>query len=191
MQQIKIVPQIKFKSVLSKYPNTNEGIKERNEHFDSLSDEGKRLEIAWDGLQLVLNNQVFASHGSYWNLALTSIQLNSRSSSEFQKKLIGLEEDKYFCRVCQRGLMMLSQIRLGNKLDQNDREIDCGHPSNLRGFSILSMERMEWEYEDSYYAHPFSHNTEAKLANICCNVLINGDFNTRDKNEYIKIEQYS
>lgn len=44
---------------------------------------------------------------------------------------------------------------------------------------------MENEYESSYYDHPYKSHTEEKLANICYNVLVNGNFNTDDDTDYL------
>ena len=87
-------------------------------------------------------------------------------------------------------IMMLSQIRLGNTLDSDSLDVDRGSSENIKGFSYSTFRDMESEYEHSCYDHPWKNNTDKKLANICCNVLINGDFNTEDENNYLIIEKF-
>jgi len=172
---------ITFKSVLSKYPNTVKGIEERNEHFNSLDPQSQRLEIAWDALQMVLKEQVFAHYSGYWSEDLQRVEGTSKELQRvFNKQLKSMN-----CQVCQRGLMMLSQIRLGNDIDSTDSCRRFGNSDNLKGFSLKSMQWMENEFEHCSYGHPYRFNTEEKLANICCNVLVNGDFNIDDKTDYL------
>ncbi len=177
---MKIIPNIKYKSVL-----TGLTIAQRNKAFDRLSDEGKRLEIAWDALQMVLNGFVKASEGCYWNNNLLKVEGDSKTlqkvfnTKEFYKK----EE----CEVCQRGLMMLSQVRLGNSIDSTDLYRCEGSRTNIKGFDFYSFLDMEREYEYSYFNHPYFNNSQEKLANICCNVLVNGDFNKEDKTNYLTV----
>lgn len=45
---------------------------------------------------------------------------------------------------------------------------------------------MEKEYEISGFDHPHAARTKRKLANICCNVIANGYFNTNDTTDYLK-----
>lgn len=174
---------ITFKSVLQPIKN----IEERNQYFEELSDEGKRLEIAWDCLQLILANKIKASEGCYyWNHYLSKIRGKIDTSKEFQIELIKiLPKD---CKVCVRGGMMLSQIRLGNKISPKSDNVMEGSIDNIRGFTFNDFIIMEKEYEFSKYNHPYISSTSEKLANICCNILVNGNFNTEDKTDYLITE---
>ncbi len=179
--ETKITPNITFKSVLSKYTD----IKQRNAHFDELDDQGKRLEIAWDALQLIINNPNITPAGQYgyrslyWSSELMDIR------GDLQKELNSHIPE---CRVCERGLIMLSTIRLGNNIGSDDSSRSMGAPTNLQGFSRFSMECMEREYERSMYFQPYNSHTREKMANILCNVLVNGDFNTADKTDYLVVK---
>jgi hypothetical protein len=177
----RFVPNITFKSVLSGYRSTEK----RNEHFESLSNEGKRLEIAWDMLQLVMSGSVSASRPKkhYWSWELHDRTSSCTSSADLQQRLVkGLPED---CSVCARGLTMLSQIRLSNSVDPSDNRKTYGDFNNLRGFDMTQMEEMEMEYENGEFGHPHDTNSVEKLANIACNVLVNGRFNTKDRTDYL------
>lgn len=172
-----IIPNITFNSVLQPIKN----IEERNKAFDELTDEGKRQEIAWDALQLVINEKVGAALRVYWSSALSCI--TAENSKAFQQILINeLPTD---CYVCQRGLVMLSTIRLGDSILPNDDYREHGSSENLKGFSLFDMLIMEAEYEYSEFNHPYPNNSSEKLANICCNILVNGNFNPNDKTDYL------
>ena len=173
-------PNIRFKSVLDPIKS----ISKRNKAFNELSDEGKRLEIAWDALKLVEAGRIKASYGYYWDDKLHDIAKSSDTSEEFQKKL-NVQENIESCSVCARGSIMLSLIRLGNSVDPSDSWVSEGDDNNIKGFSMDSMYNMENGYENSRFYHPYKCNTEEKLMNILCNVLINGDFNPKDKNDYL------
>jgi hypothetical protein len=171
---------IEYKSKFSRIKN----IEKRNKAFNNLSDEDKRKEIAWDALQLVLNDTVKPANGYYWspNIYNIRLSLNIGDSKGLQEALLNVPE----CSVCARGAVMLSQIRLGNELAPEIAHIDRGGSYILKGFSIYSMEEMEREYEHSDYYHPYICNTKEKLVNILCNVIANGDFNNEDNTDYIK-----
>jgi hypothetical protein len=172
-------PNITYKSVLQKIKN----IEERNKAFDELSDEGKRLEIAWDALKLLKTDIITPSIGYYWGYKLEDIAEKSKDSKAFQKELNDVSSYKK-CSVCARGAVMLSLIRLGNKVIPS-YYAGYGTESNVRGFYMASMEMMEEEYENSLYEHPYENNTKEKLMNILCNVLVNGDFNEKDTTNYL------
>ena len=167
-----------------KYVSVLKGtLSQRNKAFNNLSPEIQRLEIAWDALNLVLQVLVKPNECGYWSDPLRNINGNSKV---LQKTL----NDKTFyqkneCEVCQRGLMMVSQIRLGNSIGDDDCDRSDGNEGNVKGFSIESFEKMESEYEHNAYNHPYDTHTKEKLANICCNVLNNGDFNVDDKTDYL------
>ena len=175
-----IKANITYKSVLTEFTD----IKERNVAFNNLDEQSQRLEIAWDALQLVLNDKVRAADGSYWGYTLSSktINLNAEDTQNYLLKKL----NRITCTVCQRGLMMVSQIRLGNELcHDNDSRLDSGTEDNIKGFSLDDFEAMEQEYECNLFEHPYNVRTDEKLANICCNVLVNGNFNTKDRTDYL------
>lgn len=171
---------IKFKSLL----HGVRSIEKRNQIFKGLSNEGKRLEIAWDMLKLLMEERIKPSYGFYWSVKLHELQANCDSSEEFHKKL-NQKSKITNCSVCARGGIMLSQIRLGNSIHPHVHHADKGYSSILDGFSMDSMQCMENEYESLLYNHPYKTHTKEKLMNIVCNVLVNGDFNIEDKTDYL------
>ncbi len=173
---------IVFKSLIQDIKD----IEKRNKVFNSLSAEGKRLEIAWDCLQLLLKEKVVGYTGGYWSNEIFNATENCKNSKEFQKTLV---KNLPNCEVCARGGMMLSQIRLGNKVSPNDNSCYHGNYHNIRGFNMKVFEQMENEYERCSYEHPYKWNTTEKLANICCNILVNGNFNVKDKTDYLYHEK--
>lgn len=180
----KITPQINFKSYLQGIKD----IEKRNKAFHKLTDEEKRLEIAWDSLLLIMEGSIrpagFGKNSCYWDKKLFKATENL-SSKELQKTLIERPKSQK-CTVCERGITMLSTIRLGNSIDGFDNDRENGHEDNIQGFIKQDFYNMEKEYEHSYYSHPYKNNTLEKMANICCNVLVNGNFNTEDKTDYLK-----
>lgn len=173
-------PNIEYVSVLDGIKS----IEERNKAFDALDKQSKRLEIAWDALKLLTRKVITPSHGHYWGEKLVDIQCESLYSTDFQQRLNKPSSFKG-CSVCARGAIMLSLIRIGNNVSPNDFSVDKGSDHNIRGFSMKSMLKMELEYERSEYDHPYINNTKEKLMNILCNVLVNGDFNPKDKTNYL------
>lgn len=171
-------PNIVFKSLLDKI----KGIEKRNKYFDYLSAEGKRLEIAWDCLKLIQAKQVKAIGVcvGYWDSTLFDETID-KDSKKLQRILCNIKS----CKVCARGGVMLSQIRLGNHISGNDEYRDMGNDKNLSGFSMDNMEEMESEYEHGYYSHPYKPGSTEKLMNIMCNILVNGNFNKNDKTDYL------
>lgn len=174
---MKIIPQINYKSVLANIKN----IGKRNKVFNSLDKQSQRLEIAWEALQLSLMPIVLPSNGCYWSDPLIAIHGDSKT---LQKILVTKLPP---CQVCERGLIMLAQIRLGNDIDSDDNSRDDGSSKNLKGFPLASMMEMESEYESSFYDHPYYRHSKEKMANICCNILVNGNFKTKDKTDYLKV----
>jgi hypothetical protein len=176
---------IPFKSVLSGIKS----IETRNQKFKTLSVESKRQEIAYDALKLVLAGKLMASDGCFWDDELYDLkqilEKNGKSAKDFQ---MALNKELPTCKVCQRGLMMVSVIRLGNQISPDDGDAYCGSEETLRGkgFTKGQFLRMEGEFEESRFEHPYEDNTDEKLANICCNVIANGTFNTDDKRDYLK-----
>lgn len=174
------------------------GIKDigkRNAAFSTLTEEDQRKEIAFDGLNLVMKGVATSSEVGYWEGGLDDLRFDGRyqEAAALQKILVESTPD---CRVCQRGLLMVSQIRLSNSIGCDDFNVCCGSPDNIKGFSMESFDIMERVYEhangqyrnlDAEYAGwPYKHNTKHTLANICCNVIANGDFNIKDKTDYLE-----
>ncbi len=178
----KIIPNITFKSLLSDCKS----IEEKNKMFNTLSNEGQRLEIAWDALNMVTKGLVQASSGCYWSEDLKDVAGESKELQEELNKSSFFKKNN--CEVCQRGLLMLSQIRLGNSIGSRDCSRDNGASHNIKGFDIFAFNLMEDEYESSTYNLPHRSNTNEKLANICCNILVNGEFNTADDTDYLIIK---
>ena len=155
-------------------------IAKRNLAFEGLSDEDKRKEIAYDCLKLTLQGKVRGAYNSYWSSSLDCIK--EPDSKKFQKLLV---DDLPECAVCVRGGMMLSQIRLGNSLSTNSHSYYKGDYENIKGFTFDSFIKMEDEYENLHYHHPYNTDTTEKLQNICLNVIHNGDFDVDDATDYV------
>ncbi len=180
-----IVPQITFKSLLDPIKD----IDKRNKKFASLSDEGKRLETAWEALKLITSGIAEPAGRDgisfYWDHRLKETFNRTASSKELQEEFLNLQS----CTVCERGILTLSRIRLGNGIDPciySEVAVADGFEEKARdGFSLFSFQQMETEYERTTYWHPYLNNTSEKMANILCNVLVNGDFNTEDKTDYL------
>lgn len=175
-----INPQIKFKSLLDGLT-----IEEKNKKFYELTEEGQRLEIAWDILNLVKLGVIKASFGEYWDKETEEKYHKTNMSAK--ELCISLNKIKS-CEVCGRGALMLSRIRIGNKLSSSEFSIDGinrNKESCVEAFSVEKLYDIEDEYENSYFGHPYESNSNEKLANIMCNILVNGNFNKRDRKNYI------
>lgn len=184
-------PNITFKSLLSGISS----IEKKNKIFKSLSKEGQRLEIAWDVLQMLLIEKLHPSAGWYWDNSLVNLYQTSNNSATVCKKFNEIKA----CTVCARGAVMVAQIRLGNTFGPENTDVsnvdDGLVPSynnnlgltfkSLSSFSVNSMKKMESEYEDSHFDHPYHPNSREKLMNMMCNILVNGDFKTSDKTDYL------
>ncbi len=177
----------KYKSVLSHIKD----IKERNRVFDSLDDKTKRREVCWDALQLVLNDSVRAAAGIYWSGSIEHIDGDSK---ELQEEL---NYNLPHCRVCARGAVMLSTIRLGNSIDASsygkNNGINRYGDSIAKGFSTTTLLKMENIYEnwitdesEDFKRPDLEERSELMLANVLCNVIVNGDYNTEDDTIYVK-----
>lgn len=172
---------LNFKSKLSRFKN----IENRNKAFDALSAKDKRKEIAWDALQMILSEQIKGSYGCYWNSPFHDVLNTTTTSKELQQRLLELNYKENDCKVCARGAMMLSQIRLGNSVKPSHPSATDGSSTTIKGFSIQSFQAMEAEYERSVFEHPYRFNTTEKLANICCNIIVNGNFKVNDTKNYL------
>lgn len=170
---------IPFKSKLVRFTN----IENRNKAFHALSDEDKRKEIAFDALNLVIIKKLNASNGCYWDNNLENRTKLQNDSKELQ---IFLSNKLPKCEVCQRGALMISTIRLGNTVEPTDKARSFGEDDNIQGFNELSFSRLENEFENDYFNTPYPPNTNRKLANLCCNIIANGDFNSIDDTDYLK-----
>ncbi len=170
--------KIDYKSKLVRFTN----IDNRNKAFNLLSKEDQRREIAWDCLGLILKKKIKAAKGKYWSNNLSQKVDKCKNPPQLQAMVLNVPK----CEVCARGGMMLSQIRLSNTLSPHGSEIYKGNKSNIKGFSFKVFEDMEREYEYSYYYHPYGSRTTQKLANICCNIIKNGNFKPTDLTDYLK-----
>jgi hypothetical protein len=180
-----IQANITFKSLLQPIKN----IEKRNTAFANLTREGKRLEIAWEALQLLLKGTIIPAGVSgksyYWDPTLTKTLKSSYSSKTLQEKFLKVQE----CRVCARGAITLSKIRLGNNTAPENLytiSIAMGNRNNSAdGFSRGSLHYMENQYEASFYLPTLKPRSTPNLANILCNILVNGDYKPSDKKIYI------
>lgn len=177
-------PNITYKSLLSGV----RGINKRNEMYNSLTNQQKRREIAWDVIVLLQKGMIEGSDGSYWDNNLEDLYETSKNSKEVFRRFNKLE---HTCEVCARGAIMLSTIRLGNTYGPEEYgSAYCVHDGTIDGrsltcFSVESLRNMELEYEFNQFKHPYFANTDNKLMNIMCNIVVNGDFNTSDKTNYV------
>ncbi len=185
---MKIKINITYKSCLEGITD----VTERNKAFNNLDDQSKRLEIAWDALQLVLAGNTSAAEGAYWRGDFSDVVRQMLLSPEqLQKEAL---RTNLQCEVCARGAVMLSVIRLGNELDNvkyGIRDLSAGDYDTVKGFGMGAMRRMEAEYEYSEYETPHKRRTKEKLCNILCNVLVNGNFNGQDRTDYLTITEDS
>lgn len=170
---------IPFKSKLKAFRN----IQNRNKAFNKLSKKEQRQEIAYDALMLVVNRKIIPHTGDYWDYKFNNI--TAKTPEKFQEKLLKVPRG---CQVCQRGLCMLSQIRLSNTLSPDEYQVNQGRTAILKGFTMRSFHAMENAFElwnkRGVYQHT-SLNTKERSANICCNVIANGDFEKKDKTNYL------
>lgn len=169
---------LKFNSKLAGFRS----IARRNKAFDSLTGRQQRQEIAWDALQLLMKGKVKPHPHGYWDTRLQRVK--GKTPEEFQQNLIAVTEEKP-CMVCARGLLMLSQIRVGNTIDKTDDCRDKGSYHNVKGFEINDFYHMESDYEQDSYLHPYHRRTKEKLANMCINIIKNGNFDINDSRDYI------
>lgn len=175
---------IKYKSVLADFKN----IEERNYAFNNLDPQSQRLEIAWDALQLVLSGTIEGAIGDYWSSDLRKVVRRCETSKELQNALISKLPN---CEVCARGGIMLSTIRLGNEIEPDQDHISAGTDRIVKGFSFEDMSLMEQAYEGWNHTYrdesPYPSRTTEQLANILCNVLVNGNFDINDTTNYLSI----
>lgn len=159
------------------------GLAKRNKAFDALSDEEKRKEIAYDCFNLTLEKKLLGGDELYWSSNLSRVQDRTVEARKFQELLnYELPDD---CVVCARGGLMLSPIRLGNKIKPYNISLPYGREDILQGFSMIAFIEMEKEFEDLKFEHPYDVRTTEKLQNICLNIIANGDFNKEDKTDYL------
>lgn len=173
---------IPFNSKLSKLRN----IEKRNAVFQSLSNEEKRKEIAYDVLTSYKNELIGRQKEfGYWPEEIIPKFKNLLDPVKFQSLLIKNEKN-ILCSVCARGALMVSRIKLGNQI--------CGGPSNefIQGgentcpeFSDSQLESMEEHYEDDGFLR-YAERTPECIAAIFANILANGHFDKSDKTDYLK-----
>lgn len=175
---------IPFKSKLTRFRN----IKNRNKAFDKLTNRQKRQEIAFDALGLLSSNKIGAERGLYWNMRLKVKQWGSGTAEKFQEELCNLD-DVQGCKCCARGAIMLSTIRLGNKVEPSNKFARDGGISTVKGFTVEDMRKMEQQFEYGAHNDTFSsyNKEDENLANILCNVIKNGNYKPDDKKNYIEL----
>ncbi len=172
--------KIPYKSKLYRFKN----IENRNKAFKKLSKTDQKKEIALDALKLVIDRKLKAADGVYWGYNLMNVSRDAKDAKDFQQKLNNTLPK---CEVCQRGLMMISQIRLSNTIDPSENDMMCGSKKNIKGFSFGEFLDMENEFEGIDFNLPYGSHTNSKLALICCNVIKNGKFKPKDNTDYLKL----
>jgi hypothetical protein len=171
-------------------------IGERNKAFHRLGKEQKRKELAWDSLNLLIRKKLKSpgKRSHYWPMRLENIDIPD--SKKFQEKIVDIVENgQHSCTVCARGAIMVSTVRLGNKISGNTFLRYSGQPRILQGFTLTDMKRMEDNYENytviwlsgKDVRFPYKRQTTKRLANIFCNVLANGNFKLTDLTDYLKL----
>jgi hypothetical protein len=179
--------KIPYKSKLSGIRS----LTERNKKFHKLSPRSQRQEIALDALKLLKAKKIKAAgkqnflglkESWYWSTNMMLLREESKTPEELQKKLCNLPTG---CSVCARGGMMLSQIRLGNKVKPIEG-IDSGRYGRIKAFKLSDFREMEDLYEHGSYSSEFKNNSKKMLANIFCNVISNGNFIRKDNTNYLK-----
>lgn len=171
-----------YKSKLSNIKDINQ----KNKKFESLSLPDQRKEIALDVLMLINNESIFSSNGSYIESDDVNIGIfdSEQAFKSFNDNQYLKEND---CRVCARGAMMLSTIRLGNTISPEfDCDFDCGSIENQKYFTLGEFLEMEEIYENRNRFN-YRHNTIEMLANIFLNVIYETDLTNRKKyKDYLK-----
>lgn len=168
----------------------SKSIKRNNETFHSLDRDSQKKEIALDVLSMIASDTMVGSHDSYWDTILYKNAKKITSASKLQKELRNVES----CSVCARGAMMLSTIRVGNKLKYTYGEeglID-GNNHTQKHFDYGEYSDMENVYEDyantrQEYDIPYDRQSTECLANIFLQVMHTGTFVIGEANEdYLK-----
>lgn len=103
-------------------------IAKNNREFNKASRKRKRLIILEDVLKQIKNNQIEVEEGDYINLVKRTdefgtdefgntdeLHLCGSANESLQEKLL---KGEIKCGVCARGAMVLSRIRMGNKIDR-------------------------------------------------------------------------
>lgn len=190
-------------------------IEERNEQFEKLSKCDRAKEIAFDALKLLMTNKKISAHMSgYWSFSLDEklddFKLANHWSLTPKEPPTKIDLQKKFvepipqCSVCQRGLWMLSQIRVAgfNLPNLNGNTITFlrkGLPGIVEGVTFKQLEDMETMYEgtDEYQQHfgrtrpadnsPYEPHTNKMLANVMCNIIQNCKYKKNDFTDYLKL----
>ena len=174
--------KLEYKSILIGI----EDVKKRNKKFHSLNTSNRRKEIALDVLSMLDQHDIVASSGCYWNRNLQNTLDDASSSQELQELL--LDSSIYTslnCEVCARGAMMLSTIRLGNRINPRDSFVDQGDEGNQKHFTTTMFHEMEYVYE--HLRKPYQHNSKESLANIYLQVVQTGKFSECNKTDYLEL----
>ena len=168
--------------------------KEKNETFHSLPIADRRREIALDALEMLHLEHISAAHGTYWTENLIDTAKSCETSIELQKNLLDKNTYNSNCRVCVRGAMMLSTIRLGNKIDPLNRSLSSGCSNSQKHFTARMYHDMEDVYEGTYFFYtsedidilPYRLRSNENLANVFLQVVQTGAFKYDDRVDYLK-----
>lgn len=189
--------KLPYKTKLKRIKN----IARRNKKFESLKPSEQRMEIALDIITSLNDEVIIASDRSeYWSPFLIHIGVNASNPEDLQKKLLNLPKVKdtndhsgyhggqQSCRVCARGAMMLSTIRLGNTLDPREGDLPSGNSDNQKYFDYYEFKDMESVFE-SHFEGYYDSNTDECLANIFLQIIFNNgkEYNPNDLNDYLSI----
>jgi len=176
---------LNYKSKLDQFKN----IDKKNEAFHALSKLERRMEIALDIIGLLELDHIIPAGGGYWSSPLKLGKQKCNTPTELQQ--FTLNTERYSgCHVCARGAMMLSTIRLGNKLEPNAYGITDGNDSTQNHFPESIYSTMENVYEDAFnsYSKPYKANSPECLANIFLQVIQReGKYALSNKTDYLKI----
>ncbi len=168
-------------------------VAQKNKQFKELSTPDQKREIALDGLKLIIKNKISPAGregmSHYWGSSgLRDHRQHARNSKDFQKRL--LTELPEACEVCERGLIMLSKIRVANTIDPcgDAHNISSGSNGLQKPFTFDEMEDMETVYENgSTITYPYQNNTLKNMANNLCVIIDKGKFLLSvAKEDYVK-----
>ena len=188
---------------------TGKTVAEKNEQFSKLNDCDKAKEIALDSLHILMTKaNVYAHKGGYWSNDLSNLldyTMKKFDGIVVKEKLQELFTDENLpsCEVCQRGLWMLSQLRVAAfELPEGFKQgkIPSGVKSTVNGITVYNLEKMEIMYEGWRIDHDknnegltpsenskYKPQTNQMLANIVCNIIQNCRFKINDHTDYLKL----
>jgi hypothetical protein len=170
----------------------------KNTLYQTLTPRNKRREIALDALNLIIKDRIRPAGGhhkgetfrnGYWvNWELNNLAIKSLNPKNFQKNL--LENLPQTCEVCERGMLMISKIRIGNTISPTDVGTSDGSKGAAKPFTQEELEDMENIYEGNCfeYDYPYKSNTLRNMANNLCVIIDKGKFTKEDaRTDYLKL----